>query len=507
MKITNILFVVSESIKWIIVSASLQKSLFEFIIVYEFSFVSKKNTCNLSKSCIVNITNIFENFVVSKSMNWFVITNMQKSSFEIDIVYNFSIVMMQIRSEISKINVIIVNFNNIESIDEIFVFEFRKWFAFITMLFEIIVVYEFQSILKKISCDLSKINIVIVNFSDNESIDEIFAFEFRKWIIAFAKKKIFVLIVIYETFSKNSIAFDIEISNKSFVQNIVDMKISKKKIFEFTNIRDQKLKNSFALYFENIDISIVVNISFLEHLIHKNDFIIETFDFDIALNVFSKNSSIQHIENSETIKKNSIYIYELFALFVFDFSIDIDFEIYTTDSVILEITYSIIQFFVTSFKRKMQLLSFRDFALRNISFDWNRSIFFIDRRTFSIFICIIVSNVTFDSIEIVKIVDIENIEFCEKEQSFCFFVDVINIIIDNFVSTFIEISDIDFYEKKQFFCFIEFFVSISIECVVNENTNFYKKKQFCFFVDMIDVIVMIRLLDRRLFDNRNDIFA
>ena len=135
---------------------------------------------------------------------------------------------------------------------------------------------------------------------------------------------------------------------------------------------------------------------------------------------------------------DSIYIYEFFAFFVFDFNIDIDFDIYTID------IETIIQRFVITFKRKMQLSSFRDFALRNISFNWNRSnINSIDCHIFSISICIIVSNVTFDFIEIANIENTVNTNFCEKKQFFCF--------VDIFVSIFIEISNINFYEKKSVF--------------------------------------------------------
>ena len=265
---------------------------------------------------------------------------MQTSTFEINIdVYEFSFVLKKTLCNLSKINTIVVNINNIETIDEIFVFEFNKWFASIKTLFEIIVVYEFSFDLKQMSCDISKINIFTKNNSDIESIDEILVFEFRKWIIVVAKKinfdfivtfhiksknsfvfdidkiietmkisnktcvkkivnmkilneKFFILIVIYEIFAKNSIVFDIEISNNSIVQRIVNIKISKNFFFEFIRLFDQESKNSFASYFENIEISIVVNFSSLKYFINENDFAIETFDFDIELNVYSKNSSI-----------------------------------------------------------------------------------------------------------------------------------------------------------------------------------------------------------------------
>ena len=142
------------------------------------------------------------------------------------------------------------------------------------------------------------------------------------------------------------------------------MKTLNQKIFDCAVTFDEVSKNSFASFIENMKISIAMNMSSLKHLMNMNDFDIETFDFDFAMNAFLKNSSSQHIENSKTMKKisDSICIYLLFALLVFDFSIAIDFEIYTVDT-------SVIQFSVILSRRKLQLSSFRDLALRNISFD------------------------------------------------------------------------------------------------------------------------------------------
>ena len=125
---------------------------------------------------------------------------------------------------------------------------------------------------------------------------------------------------------------------------IVDVKIQNQKIFVLITLYDTCSKNSFASYFENIEISIAMNMSFLEYFINENNFVIEIFNFDIKLRAFSKNSSLQHIENSKTLKKN--YVYDFFAFFVFEFNIDIDFEIYTIDS---KIIYSNIQFLITLF--------------------------------------------------------------------------------------------------------------------------------------------------------------
>ena len=135
------------------------------------------------------------------------------------------------------------------------------------------------------------------------------------------------------------------------------MKILNQEIFALVVVFDAFSKNSFALFFENLKISIAMNMPSLKHLMNMNDSDIEIFDSDIAMNAFLKNSSIQQTENSETMKKNSALIfYELSALSAFDLSIDIDFEIYT-------IVTSVIQFPAASFR------SFRDLALRHNSFD------------------------------------------------------------------------------------------------------------------------------------------
>ena len=214
---------------------------------------------------------------------------------------------------------------------------------------------------------------------------------------------------------------------------IVDVKTLNQKIFALIAIFDAFLKNSFV---ENMKISIAMNISSLKCLMNMNDFAIETFDSDITLNAHSKNSSTQHIENSKTMKNisDSICIYELSALLVFDFNIVIDFEIYTVDTLII---FS---------RRKLQLSSFCDLALRNISFDWSRCCTnFIDSHISSISIC---TSITFDVISVSTVISIEcvtiiasNTNFCEKEQLFCFTMNSSE-------------SNTNFYERKQSFCFL-----------------------------------------------------
>ena len=147
-----------------------------------------------------------------------------------------------------------------------------------------------------------------------------------------------------------------KVPNKACADSIVDMKILNQEIFALVVVFDAFSKNPSALFLENLKISVAMNMPFLKHLMDMNDLDIEIFDSGIAMNAFLKNSSIQQIENSETMKKDSTFIfYELFALSAFDFSIDIDFEIYT-------IATSVIQSSVASFK------SSRDLALRHNSF-------------------------------------------------------------------------------------------------------------------------------------------
>ena len=352
----------------------------------------------------------------------------------IQIFYEFLHFLKQIRSEVLKICTV-ANITNIEIFEKSIASKYVKWIIVFTSLqkssFEIcFVVNEFLSILKQMSCNLSKINVVVNNF-DIESIDEIFAFEFDKWIVVIAEKKIFDYINTFDETSKNSFAFDIEsVSNISFDWNrcyIVDMKILNQKIFALTVTYDAFSKNSFALFFENLKISIAMNMSSLKHLMNMNDFTIETFDFDIAMNASLKNSSSQHIENSKTLKKNSICIYEFSAFSVFDLSIDIDFEIYTID-------------------------------IETFSFGWSRCCTnSIDFRN-SISICISASTVTS--------IDAVNIEFCEKEQ-FCF----INFSVSISVDVISTNENIDFYEKKQSFCFRDYIISIAVDFVVNIDVN------------------------------------
>ena len=158
---------------------------------YEFLHILKQIRFEISKICtIVKITNIFEKFVVLKSINWFAFTCLQKSFFEI-------------------------------CFDD-----------------------EFSFILKKMSCNLSKINVIVVNFNDIETIDEILVSEFDKWIVV-ATKKNFDYINIFDEILKNSFAFDIE-CNDANRNRINDLQWFKSKTKNrLLDIDAQILKNKF----------------------------------------------------------------------------------------------------------------------------------------------------------------------------------------------------------------------------------------------------------------------
>ena len=55
--------------------------------------------------------------------------------------------------------------------------------------------------------------------------------------------------------------------------------------------------------------------------------------------------------------------------------------------------------------------------------------------------------------------------------------------------------NIEFCEREQSFCSVDYFVvSASIECIVSKHSDFYEKEQFCFSVDVdtddiVDVVV------------------
>ena len=118
------------------------------------------------------------------------------------------------------------------------------------------------------------------------------------------------------------------------------METLNQEVFALAALYDTFSKNSSASYSEDIEISVAVDMLSLKHLINENRSATGAFDSTTAIGASSKNSSIQHIEELETLEKNSIYIYELSAFSAFDLSIDIDFEIYTINSVTYSSTHS-----------------------------------------------------------------------------------------------------------------------------------------------------------------------
>ena len=283
--------------------------------------------------------------------------------------------------------------------------------------------YESPLILEQQQPILKEIN-VAVDISDIESIDEVLASGPDKWIAAAAGKE----------------------------------------VFDSAVTLDEVSKNPPALFTEDMEISVATDMPSLKHIMDMNDPAIEAFDSGTAMNAPLKNPSSQHTADSETLEKDSICTYELSALSAFD-SIDIDFSAYTID------IDAVNQAPVMLSRRKLQLSPFRDLALRNISFGWSRCcINSIDSRISSISICTSVSNVasiisnvtSVSTVTAIECNTIVNIEFCEREQLFCFSV---------------KLS-----------------VSSVVECTTESNTKFYGEKQsFCFNVDVVCTFVVVNI--------------
>ena len=204
-----------------------------------------------------------------------------------------------------------------------------------------------------------------------------------------------------------------------------------------------------------------MNASFLENFTNENNFAIETFDFVIEIDTSSKNSLIQHIEHSKTLKKNSIYI-ELFALSAFDFNIDIDFEIYIIYSIISAITYS-------STHSHASFSSFSSFSsfISSITLQVDETISYHEKKQSST--CFVERIDEYDKEIIAKIYHaISNYE--KKQSSTCF--------VDYATSN---------YEKKQFStCFVECHTNSKLQVI--ENTFCYEEKQNICFVNTISNI-------------------
>ena len=301
--------------------------------------------------------------------------------------------------------------------------------------------YESQAVLEQLPCDLSETNAAIVNPSDiesTESTDEVLASGPGKWIAAAAGKEVFG----YSSTSDEAAKNPIEASDNSFGWSrcctVDDVEVLNQEVFALAALYDAFLKNPPA---EDMEISVAMDMPSLKHLMDMDGPAIEAFDSGTTLGAHSKNSSIQHTDDSETMEKTSVsvfsdfasdsaYICELPALPAFDLSIDIDFEAYTIDFEV------VVQSSVTS-RQKMQLSSFRGLALRNISFGWSRCCTnSVGSRT-SVSICTSVSDVTststVTSIECAT-TTVEDIDFYGGEQSLCSPVDVnVDAVLDSVV--------------------------------------------------------------------------
>ena len=420
---------------------------------------------------------------------------------ETTIVYESQPILEETPCSLSEINATTVDSSDIEPMDEILASGPGKWPAPITTLPETIAVYESPPVLEEMSCNLSEISTATEDSSDTESIDEILASGLRKWTTALAaEKEVFDSTVILHATPKNQPAPHIEKDtcieavglNNAPAKSIVDVETLGQEVFALAALFDIVSKNPPTPYSEDTEISAAVEMPSHEHLTHEDGSAIETFDSDTALGAPSENPLTQHIEDLETLEKDSVYIYELPAIPAFDLSIDIDFAAYTTDSVV---TNSVIQAPVTSPRRKMQLSPFRGLALRNKSFGWSRSSnSSIGRRTSSISTCTTISSdVTLNSIETAKTEDIVDTDCYEGEQLSC-------SMMYPSVPTSIEYiteSGTNFYEEEQSCCFDKSFVSVSVDCVVSEHSDFYGGEQYCSPVDdtvdiddIVDVIVI-----------------
>ncbi|KAG7006066.1 hypothetical protein G7Y79_00016g040510 [Physcia stellaris] len=205
---------------------------------------------------------------------------------------------------------------------------------------EISIVDESPPVLEQIPPEISETNAAIVDISDTESKkDEILASGPSNWTAASAEKEeVFESTRISDESLKSPSASHIEA--EEVAKSIVDVETQNQEVFALDALYDTFSKNPPAPYSEDTEISIAVDMLSLEHLINEDNSATGAFDSVTGIATFSKNPLIQHTEDSETLEKDSVYTYELPALPVFDLSIDIDFEAYTTDSVTYSSTHS-----------------------------------------------------------------------------------------------------------------------------------------------------------------------
>ncbi|KAG7001305.1 hypothetical protein G7Y79_00032g066580 [Physcia stellaris] len=218
--------------------------------------------------------------------------------------------------------------------------EYAKWIIASTSLQkpspEACSVDESPLILEEMPCNLSETSTNIVDPSDIEATDEILASGPGKWI-APARMEVFGYTSTSDEASKKSPApdTDIEASDTSFGWSrcgTVDMEALNQEVFALAATFDAFSKNPPASSPEDLEVSVAMDMPSLKHLMDMNGPAIEAFDSGTAMGASLKNPSSQHIEDSETLEKDSAHtLYELPALPAFDLSLDIDFQTYATD--------------------------------------------------------------------------------------------------------------------------------------------------------------------------------
>ena len=312
--------------------------------VNESPLILEEVPCNLSEiSTPVNITNI-ESLGRPTASEF---TSMQKPSFETSTVYASPPLWEEMSCDLSEISTTIENISDIESMDEVFVSGSRKWAVGSTSLqkssSEASIINESLPVLEQIPLEISETNATIMDISDTESKkDKVLAFEPSEWIITpNAGREVFDPVSTSIESSKNQPASHIkkDIEAEEVAESIVDMETLDQEVFALVALYDTFLKNSPALYSEDAEISTAVDRLSLEHLTNEDNSATGAFDSATEIVASSKNSSIQQTEHSEALEKDSAHI-ELPALFAFDLSIDIDFEVYTIDSVTYSSTQS-----------------------------------------------------------------------------------------------------------------------------------------------------------------------
>ena len=490
-------------------STSLQTPLSETSTVYESPSISlqkpsqTQENCSGSSPCTLSPAHTSKPWL---TQNW-----RAQPLPESSLVDESPPVLEQIPCDLSEISTAIADSSDIMSIDEILASGPRKRPAPTTTLPETIVVYESPPVLEEIQLSISEISPATEDNSDTEVIDEILASGPCKWTAASAEKEeVFDSSVTFHAQLKSPSAPHIvedteavEAPNSAIAECFVDVEILNQEVFALAALHDTFSKSPPASYSEDIEISAAVDMPSHEHLTEQDGSAIEAFDSDTELGAPSKNSLIQHTEDSETMEKTSVsaltdsasylsdsaYTYELPALPAFDLNIDLDFDFCTIDTETVkphakeQTTCELPA--LSTFDLSIDV-DFNSFAIdtKTESFGWSRSCTSsISRRTSSVSTCTTSIDTDVTSIETM------DKNFYEGEQVLCSWIEP---AVSASIEYITETTDKNFYEEEQSSCSVDSFVSASIECVVSENTNFYGGEQsFCSPVD--DIVIDIAI--------------